>query len=275
MKNSPEILKPQVAGVLYPSHAESLLKNLEDLCLENNLEKKLPGRPKALIIPHGGFLYSGSVMAKAFSLIKNLPEKDKYKIKKIVILAPAHQLSFSGIATHQADYFSTPLGLLKLDQKVITELFEVQELSYLDLAFAQEHTVEMVLPFIQYALDPQAISIIPLIIGECSSQSVLMLLNCLDGLELDNILIIISSDLSQYQPYQIAREQDEWTKTQILNLNGADISHDDACGDVSIRALLHYAQKKSWKCECLDLKNSGDLTGDKDKVVGYGAFYFY
>lgn len=285
-KNNLEVLKPQMAGILYSRDPENLLKDLQDLFKKINSKNKLNKIPKALIIPHGGFLYSGSIAAQAFSLLNHLSCNQKSKIKNIIILAPAHQLSFSGIATHQAHYFSTPLGDLELNQDKISELFQVSELSYLDLAFIKEHTIEMVLPFIQYVFGSENVSILPFIIGECGSQSVLDLLELIENPDKDlnnnlsndlfeESLIIISSDLSHYQPYSIAKEQDESTCDQIMNKKWQEISHDDACGDVSIRALLQYAEKKSWTVGCLDLKNSGDITGDKDKVVGYGAFYFY
>jgi len=279
-KNNLEVLKPQMAGVLYPNNSEVLLKDLDVLFRENNLKNNIKNNldkiPKALIIPHGGFLYSGKIAALAFNLLNNLSPKEKSKIKNMIILAPAHQLSFSGIATHQAHYFSTPLGELELDQDKISELFQIPDLSYLDLAFTKEHTIEMALPFVQYVFGSENIFILPFIIGECASQSVLDLLELLDNLDNSSEnLIIVSSDLSHYQPYSIAKEQDQSTCEQITNKKWQEISQDDACGDVSIRALLQYAQKKSWTAGCLDLKNSGDITGDKDKVVGYGAFYFY
>lgn len=270
------IFPPQVAGLFYPEAPASLRQMIENwfIEIEKSALKKILTKPFAMIVPHGGYLFSGRVAAEAFYLLRD-PVISK-QIKQVILLAPAHQFSFMGIATHPADYFSTPLGKIKLDKEQIEKAFEVQEVSYLDSAFQKEHTVEVLLPFLQVTLGEE-FTLAPFLIGQCTTQAVLELLEKLipDQETLENSLILISSDLSHYQPYRIAQESDQMTQQQIINLDKEGLMSDDACGDIPIKALLQWSKTHQAKAECLALKNSGDFVGDQDKVVGYGAFGFY
>ncbi len=267
-----EILQPQVAGIFYPASRENLLELLNNFFENCQLDKKnFNKNPKAIIAPHGGYLFSGSIAAEAFSILK-----ENKKIDQVILLAPAHQLAFMGIATHQANFFSTPLGEIKLNKNLIERAFNIPEVSYLDLAFLNEHTVEVILPFLQFTLG-ENFTLAPFIIGQCLTQGVLDLLNnlILNPEESEKTLIVVSSDLSHYQPYSIAKELDQLTQEQITRLQWDGLTQDDACGDVALKALLQLADQENWRGECKVLKNSGDTVGEKDKVVGYGAFNFF
>lgn len=268
----PQILAPQVAGVFYPSTQEALLETLEKLFKQANPNYPIP---KAIIAPHSGYLYSGRVSAEAFAVLNKTINPNS--IKRVILLAPAHELPFMGIATHQAEYFSTPLGKILLDHQWIEKCFAIEEVSYLDLAFINEHTLEVQLPFLQYLLGE--FTLVPLIIGQCITQAVLELFEVLiSNLNSENTaetLIVISSDLCQYQPDSLARELDQLTQDQIIRLQWEGLTHDDASGEIAIKALLQWAHDKRWKGQCRLLSNSGESLGEKDKVVGYGAFHFY
>ena len=260
MENS--IKFPNVAGSFYPSDSNEL-----NLVIDNYLlkAKKLDFFPKAIIAPHAGYIYSGEIAASAYAQIKN-----SEKIKKVAIFSPAHRYPVSGVATHSAQYFSTPLGNLKVDLQAIKELEKFEFINQENQAFVQEHALEVHLPFIQKVFTNA--KILPFIVGNCSQQNSHKLMQTL----LDqNVFLIISSDLSHFHPDGEAQEIDLKTSSYIENLQAEKLSSSMACGVYPLIGIIELARANKLKILNVDLRNSGHTAGDKDSVVGYGSFIIY
>jgi MEMO1 family protein len=255
---------PAVAGVFYPADPEVLRKTVQNL-LDHAEQHHIP--PKALVVPHAGLIYSGAIAASAYASLIN----HHHKITKIVLLGPAHTLYFKGIAYDPVDYFATPLGEIKQDQDLLQRIKEFSYVHALPQAHTKEHCLEVQLPFCQMIF-PQ-FTILPLVVGETSEEEVAQLLNKVWGE--DETLIIISSDLSHYLPYDQAQTTDNKTCIAIDTLNAESIPHKGACGYYPLRGFLHHARKNHLYGHLLDLRNSGDTVGNKSKVVGYASYYFY
>lgn len=258
------VIYPNVAGKFYPADPDILqqdiLKMLTAAANKTNLQT-----PKAIIAPHAGYIYSGPIAASAYACLA----KNKKQINRVVILAPSHQYPVDGIATTGAEFYITPLGKIAIDQKSILEI----NLPYVQLikeAFALEHAIEVHLPFLQLTL--KNFSLVPLLVGLATTTQVEKTLEKLwDGPE---TLIIISSDLSHYYPYDLAQVLDQKTAEAIINLDPKGFSSEHACGVTAIKGLLTLAAKKKMHVTQIDLRNSGDTAGPKNQVVGYGAFHF-
>jgi len=250
---------PNVAGTFYPSDADELKLMVQNFFMQVAAQKNLP-IPKAIIAPHAGYIYSGPIAASAYACLTQVSY-----IKKVVVLAPAHRVAFPGIATLSTNFYATPLGKIAIDhtaQKIPGIITSNQ-------AFSEEHALEVQLPFLQMVLKDFAL--IPLLVGTATPMQVAQVLA-----ELWNgsaTLIVISSDLSHYLAYHAAQILDNKTKNAILALNAAALHDDAACGKVIIAGLLKVAQRKNLAATLIDLRNSGDTSGTRDAVVGYGAFH--
>ena len=252
---------PAVAGTFYPEDPASLKQTVRHLLNQANSRQVIP---KALIVPHAGYIYSGPVAASAYVLLQQRSE-----INRVVLLGPSHRVPLLGIAASTASSFATPLGNICVDQEKITQLTEKNLASYLDQAHQLEHSLEVHLPFLQQAL-PEPFVLLPLVVGETSAQEVADLLEFLwDGPE---TLIVVSTDLSHYHDYATAKQMDSATSRAIEDLRYQDIGYDQACGRNPLSGLLLLARQKGLQCELLDQRNSGDTAGPRDQVVGYGAY---
>lgn len=253
-----------VAGYFYPSDPALLKKTVNDL-----LDKAptYTPTPKAIVVPHAGYMYSGPVAASSYASLRS---KRKI-IKKIVLLGPAHTLYFKGIAYDPADEFATPLGLVEQDKDLLKQITNLPFVYSLPQAHQTEHCLEVQLPFCQMLFDQ--FKILPLVVGETTPEEVAQVLQRIWGQE--DTLIIISTDLTHYLPYEVASLEDKQTCVSIDTLNYEAISHDKACGYYPLCGFLHYARQHKVFGRLLDLRNSGDTSGNKDRVVGYAAFHFY
>jgi len=250
--------------VFYPGNPETLSAMLDEFFKNISSDYSIP---KAIIAPHAGYIYSGKTAAEAFAVLK----KATY-IKKIVVVAPSHRHYFEGIAVTSADIFETPLGDIPVDQVTCQKLKQQFDfVQYEEEAFNQEHSLEVELPFLQKTLNN--FELIPLVTGQATGKQVAEVLNLL--WDANETLIVISSDLSHYHPYVIANQIDHATLEAIENLVSEKISEEQACGRLGILGLLTIAKKKGLKVKCVCLCNSGDTAGDKQRVVGYGAFHLY
>jgi AmmeMemoRadiSam system protein B len=219
-----------------------------------------------LIAPHAGYLYSGPIAASAYS--RFLPAREH--IRRIVLVGPSHFVPFAGLATSGADAFATPLGLVPLDAAAIRKLSELPQVTILDLAHAHEHALEVHLPFLQTVLAD--FTLVPLVVGEATAEQVCEVLDALwDGPE---TRFVISSDLSHYLDADAARQMDRLTADAVEGLRPEDIGEDQACGRIPIRGLLQAARGRGLHAHTVDLRNSGDTSGPRHQVVGYGAFVF-
>ena len=261
--------QPAVAGTFYPSSSKELQsfisRLLEQAAQGSDDEKIDQAKVKALIVPHAGYIYSGLIAAKAYRCI------DLKRVKRIILLGPAHRVPVSGIAAPTDTAFLTPLGEVKVEQEIISTLVEEQLIHISDPAHAFEHCLEVHLPFLQSLLNNQ-LSIVPLVVGQAKTSHVAEVLNRLWlG---DETLLLISSDLSHFHTYEEANSIDGLTSEMILNFRGDEIESEMACGAYAIRGFLQLAKSKGLQSHLLDLKNSGDTAGSKDQVVGYGAYAF-
>jgi len=259
-----QIQTPNVAGLFYPADPELLRRDVQRFLDDAAVQAGPP--PKALIAPHAGYMYSGPVAGSAYAQLATVGEA----INRVILLAPSHRVAFRGIASSSADVFATPLGEVPVDRKAIEAANQLPHVGVMDQAFAEEHALEVQLPFLQIAL--QHFELVPFIVGEVDAEDVANLLEILWGDE--KTLIVVSSDLSHYQDYASATQHDQHTTRMIESLND-ELAYGDACGRNPIRGLLHAARKHGMRVSTLDLRNSGDTAGPRDKVVGYGAYAFH
>jgi len=252
---------PAVAGMFYPASADELGADIDGM-LDEAAARGEP--PKAIIVPHAGYIYSGPIAAAAYALLR--PIRDR--IRRVVLLGPAHRLPFRGFALPSVKAFRTPLGDIPIDRPAIDRLRGLPEVKILDEAHAGEHCLEVHLPFLQRTLG--SFALLPVVVGVASGEDVAKLLEAVWGGP--ETLIVISSDLSHYHDYATARSLDGHTAGAIERLDGAALDEDSACGRVPIRGLLEVAKRRGLACRRLDLRNSGDTAGPRDQVVGYGAW---
>ena len=258
------IKNPAVAGMFYPADSATLAAEIDHYLAE----AKPPSGPvpKAIIAPHAGYVYSGPVAANAYARL--LPAADD--IRQVVIFAPAHRVPFRGIATSSADWFRTPLGDIPVNRSAVEVALQFPQVREFDVAFEGEHALEVQLPFLQRVL--REFSIVPFIVGDADPGEVREVIDALwDG---DETLIVVSSDLSHYLDYLTARERDAHTTQAIEALRPDLIDFHDACGRIPVNGLLLAAREHGLEAKTVDLRNSGDTAGDKNRVVGYGAYVF-
>jgi len=256
----PKIRPPAVAGYFYPAEAPALRAAVEDLLAA---APPMGHSPKALIAPHAGYLYSGAIAAAAFVELAAVAEK----IRRVVLLGPAHRVSPRGLGHAAVKAFATPLGKVPVDREMIETLSALPQVIRHPLSHRDEHCLEVELPFLQVVLGE--FTLVPLVVGDASTEEVEEVLEAAWGGP--ETLIVISSDLSHYLPYQMARQLDRDTADWILALRGP-LSTTRACGATSLNGLLAVARRRGLTCHLLDLRNSGDTAGNQEQVVGYGAF---
>ena len=257
------IREPAVAGMFYPDDPDMLREQVSAL-LRAAPTAGLP--PKAVIVPHAGYIYSGPIAASAYARIA----KARTTVRRVVLLGPAHRVAFNGIAASSATAFTTPLGSVPVDQKAWRLIEDLPQVRVFDLAHAAEHSLEVQLPFLQLALD--TFSLVPLVVGDATPEEVDEVLERLWGGA--ETLIVISSDLSHYHDYDSARHLDQATSRAIEALREQDIGYEDACGRIPVNGLLQCARHHGLHARTVDLRNSGDTAGSRDRVVGYGAYVF-
>ena len=221
-------------------------------------------RPKALIAPHAGYVYSGAVAAEAFR------KATASSTRRVVLIGPAHYAGFRGVAISSAQAFATPLGSVPVDRQAHALPTRFPFVSWNDAAHAPEHALEVELPFLQVALGE--FTLVPLLVGDATAADVGALLDHLWGGP--ETLIVVSSDLSHFHDYETARRLDAATALGIERGAWAELGPDDACGALPIAGLLVAAERRGLKARRLALCNSGDSAGGRDRVVGYGAWSF-
>ena len=259
------IRKPAVAGQFYPDTAIELGANLDSYLAD--ADKGDARVPKALIAPHAGFIYSGPIAATAYTRL----EPVKAVIKRVVLLGPCHRVAVQGLALSSADAFATPLGEIPIDSALRDRALTFPQVEVFDPTHEMEHSLEVHLPFLQRVLDD--FSLLPIVVGQASPESVAEVLNHLWGGR--ETLIVVSSDLSHYLDYESARAIDAKTSQAILDLAPAQIAHQGACGRFPVGGLLVAAKERKMSVEMVDLRNSGDTAGPKNRVVGYGSWLFF
>jgi len=265
---APSIRPAAVAGYFYPADPTALEAELDRYFAEcGGLAKGEPDAvPKAIIAPHAGTIYSGPIAASAYRLLA--PARGR--ITRVVLLGPAHRVGFRGLAAPSVDAFATPFGPIPLDRPALDALAALPQVRVFDDAHAQEHSLEVHLPFLKTVLGD--FTLVPLVVGLAGPEEVAELLEKVWGGP--ETLIVISSDLSHFHDYDTARRLDGRTCQAIERLDDSVIDGDGACGVHPISGLLTLCRRKGLTAETLDLRNSGDTAGDKSRVVGYGAWRF-
>ena len=253
-----------VAGVFYPESAIVLARDVERMLAGAALQNPAP-RPKAIIAPHAGYTYSGPVAASIYAPLVAL----RGIISRVILLGPTHRVAVDGLALPASRAFATPLGMVPVDQDAVAAIVDLPQVIVSEAAHAQEHSLEVQLPFLQAVLGD--FSLLPLAVGRASPQAVAQVLERLWGG--DETLIVVSSDLSHYLPYRQAQRINAQTAQTIVDLDPS-IDHRQACGATPVNGLLFAARAHGLQGRLLDLRNSGDTAGDQARVVGYGAFAF-
>ncbi|MCW9030360.1 MAG: AmmeMemoRadiSam system protein B [Gammaproteobacteria bacterium] len=268
-----QIRQPAVAGMFYPADKQSLQNDIQQYLNQAKVDLEQLTKPKAIIVPHAGYIYSGPIAASAYKQI--IPYKEK--INRVILLGPSHRVAFHGLALPQADFFNTPLGNIPVDHKSMQLISDLPQVIVSDQAHQDEHSLEVQLPFLQEVLND--FSLVPLVVGDASRNEVAEVINRLwcstDNRCDEDTLIVISTDLSHYHNYNEAKQRDRATSDAILHLNAGLIGYDDACGRNGLNGMIKVAEEKHLSIELLDLRNSGDTAGDKSRVVGYGAYAFH
>ncbi len=255
---------PAVAGAFYPAQRQALTHDVLALLAARPAPVDAPS-PKAIIVPHAGYIYSGTTAALAYGRLSKLRDS----VRRVILLGPVHRVPVRGLALPDADCFATALGQVEIDQEARTAIASMPQVVVSAAAHAQEHSLEVQLPFLQSVL--QEFKLLPLAVGDASAAEVAEVLEALWGGA--ETLIVISSDLSHFLPYAQAQATDRQTAQQIMNLQCV-ITHQQACGATPVNGLLMAARRHGLTPELIGLCNSGDSAGDRARVVGYASFAF-
>lgn len=257
------IRAPAVAGMFYPGQPAALRQQVQQML--DGVPAYQGAFPKAIIAPHAGYMYSGPIAARIYRQVKAF----RHQIRRVILLGPTHRVAVEGIALPTVSAFRSPLGDVPLDQPALAALSPLPGMICSDAPHGPEHSLEVHLPFLQTVLDD--FTLVPMAVGHASPQLVAQALSAVWGG--DETLIVISSDLSHYLPYDQANAVDRQICERILSASQA-IRPQEACGAFPINGLLVAAREHGLHGHLVDLRNSGDTAGDKNRVVGYAAFAF-
>ena len=255
------VRKPAVAGSFYPADREELA-GMVDAYLAEAEDIRLPN-VRALVAPHAGYVYSGKTAAEGF---KQLVGRN---IDTVIVIAPSHKVRLSGASVLDVTHFETPLGLVKVSSKV-SELLVEEGFENIPAAQSEEHSLEVMLPFLQRVLGD--FELIPIVVGNADPAALASVL--VDYLD-EKTLIVASTDLSHYYPYDEAVKLDSVCTTAIPLLDFEAMEECQACGSLPVKTLMHIAKAKGWVGKLVDYTNSGDTAGDRNRVVGYASIAFF
>ncbi|WP_296495409.1 AmmeMemoRadiSam system protein B [Rhodoferax sp.] len=265
-----QVRPPAVAGAFYPGRSQTLSHDVLAMLAAAKPDAagsatSTTAPPKALIVPHAGYIYSGATAAQAYAQLAGV----RQTIRRVVLLGPVHRVPVHGLALPGAEFFATPLGEIEIDQGAVAAIRALPQVVVSPAAHAQEHSLEVQLPFLQLALDD--FKLLPLAVGDATPAEVAQVLDVLWGG--NETLIVISSDLSHFLPYATAQSIDSQTVQSMLQLQPV-LDHQQACGATPVNGLLLAARRHHLQPQLLGLCNSGDTAGDKGRVVGYAALAF-
>lgn len=261
---------PAVAGMFYPADPAALRALVGSLI--DGGEAHVPAALRerdvhAVIAPHAGFAFSGPIAGSAFAAVRTR----RVPVRRVVHIGPSHYVAFEGVAVPESDTcsFATPLGEVALDRDALDRVLQLPDILPSNVPHEQEHALETHLPFLQEIVGEFAY--VPMVFGDAD---VSVMEQAIDSVYEDDSLIVISSDLSHYLDHAAAKNMDQATAGAIERLAPEEIGVRQACGRLAIQALLQCARQRGWSAHTLDLRNSGDVAGGRDRVVGYGAFAF-
>jgi hypothetical protein len=253
------------AGLYYPKDADGLRRALQTLLGSDG--QTACRLPKALVVPHAGYAYSGTVAAAAF---RTLASAAAASIRHVVLLGPSHRVKMRGLALPSCDYFSTPFGPVRINDEGRQRLRELGLAGIADAPHALEHSLEVQLPFLQSVLTD--FDLLPIAVGLAPPEQVGRALEAVWGGP--ETLIVVSSDLSHHHTHLEAQALDQQTAIRIIERR-SDLSETQACGADSINGLMEVARHRGLEVQLLDRRTSGDTAGDSQRVVGYGSFALY
>lgn len=258
--------KPAVAGAFYPGDRETLAGMIEE-SMGAAADADVKGDVKAIVVPHAGYVYSGIVAAAGFKLLKNLDKKKKWKV---LLLGPSHYVGFYGAAVPKVSAWETPLGIVQV-KSVLNEISDSNLIQPREDVFREEHSLEVEVPFLQTVMNKW--TLYPLCLGEMNPEELADELK--DFAAADDVIIVVSSDLSHYYPYEDALVIDD-NANKFIPVNAIAEVRDrvEACGIKGILTLMYLSDMLSLKGHFVDYRNSGDTSGDKSRVVGYGCYAF-
>jgi AmmeMemoRadiSam system protein B len=259
--------QPAVAGMFYTDDGDKLGAEIRDHLAGAATPDPLAPCPKALIGPHAGTRFSGPIAASAYARVVAMRDT----IERVVLLGPSHHVAFRGLAASSAKFFTTPLGDIPLDRELIDRLLAFPQVQVLDEAHRREHSLELHLPFLQEVMSH--FQLVPLVVGEAEPSSVAEVIEAAWGGP--ETLIVVSTDLSHFHDYDTCCSIDRETSEHIAALRFEQLSGDRACGFVPLRGLLLAARRRAMAVEIVDVRNSGDTDGPRDRVVGYGAYLLH
>jgi AmmeMemoRadiSam system protein B/AmmeMemoRadiSam system protein A len=255
-----------VAGMFYPGDPRALAAELDELF--GGVEEVGPrlGFPKALIVPHAGYIYSGPVAARAFDELAAA----RGIVRRVVLLGPVHRVAVRGLAVPTDEVFATPLGRIAIDRQALESVRHLPQVVASDRAHLHEHALEVQLPFLQRQLGDFTLA--PFAVGMATVEEVAQVLDALWGGP--ETLVVISTDMSHYHPYAEARQIDGHTLSRIAGF-ATDLDHEEACGATPLNGFLSLARRRNLGIKLLAACNSGDTAGGKGQVVGYSSFALY
>lgn len=260
------VRQPAVAGAFYPGQRQALTSELRAMlgAAWPTASRSL-SVPKAIIVPHAGYVYSGSTAALAYARLAPA----RKTIRRVVLLGPVHRVPVRGLALPGVETFATPLGDIAIDAQAVAAIADMRQVVVSPQAHALEHSLEVQLPFLQSVVDD--FKLVPLAVGDATPAEVAQVLEVLWGGP--ETLLVISSDLSHFLNYEHAQAVDDETVHRILALDGS-LSHSQACGGTPVNGLLLAARQHQLEPQLLGLCNSGDTAGDRNRVVGYASIAF-
>lgn len=265
-----EARKPTAAGVSYPAEREALEATVRDLLARAQAamaaraaRSESPRTPRAIVVPHAIRGAAGEVAAAAWAHVVPVASR----IARVLLLGPAHHASFAGIAAPFADAFATPLGTVAVDRLAIEGVRRFPQVLVSDVPHEQEPSLEVQLPFVQSVLGDKPV--VPLLVGDLPDEEASVVVGALWD---DTTLVVVSTDLSHYFDAPTARGRDESTALAIEALDASAIAEENACGHAALRALLLVARDRRLRASRVDVRHSGETTGELDEVVGYGGF---
>lgn len=258
------VRQPAVAGTFYPKDCDTL-RTMVHRFLDQVGSPRFGESPLALVAPHAGYRYSGLTAAYAYHHLTPTQVP-----KRVFILAPSHRVYQDGVSVGHYTAYATPLGEVPIDQETTERLLQLPDVTRDNASHEQEHAVEVHLPFLQETLIN--FSLIPMVYGDISGGH---LADILSQVWLPGDLLIISTDLSHYFPYDQAKRMDAQSCEAIASGNPKSVERCEACGSKGIAALLELSRRYHWRSKLVDYRNSGDTSGSKDRVVGYASYVFY
>jgi hypothetical protein len=263
---TPTIRPPAVAGTFYSDRPEKLAAAVESLLGQAQDAGLAPVR--ALIAPHAGYRYSGPIAASAFRQLRAAGNGQR---PTVYLLGPAHYVYVDSVALSPAGAFETPLGRVAQNRAAIDELLTHGRIYQLHpLAHEPEHSLEVELPFLQSVL-PAGFDLVAMLCGQPDVEQVAA--DLAERLRPDD-LVVVSSDLSHFYPYEAAQALDRAFLEAVVDGDAPRAAQGEACGLQPILILMRLAQIQGWTAHLLDYRNSGDTSGDRSRVVGYGAVVY-